>query len=105
MFDITDSAQAQIAAYFKDKDIQPVRVFLHDGGCGGPQIALGIDQKRDNDELYEFAGIEYVIDKSFLEQAQPIKVDFGDTGFQISSAIPVGGGCGGCGSSSSCCSH
>ncbi|GBC60849.1 adhesin [Desulfonema ishimotonii] len=104
MFNITETAQEQVAAYFKDKETQPVRIFLHEGGCGGPQVVMGVDEKRENDEIYEFAGIEYVIDKQFLGQAQPVEIDFQDTGFKISSGLQLGGGCSGCGSTGSCCS-
>jgi len=32
MFDVTDSAKKQIAAYFEGKDVTPVRIFLNSGG-------------------------------------------------------------------------
>ncbi len=32
MMTITEKAQEQIAEYFKDKDVMPVRVFLNSGG-------------------------------------------------------------------------
>ncbi len=94
MFEITEAAQEQIADFFKEKEVKPIRIFLYDGGCSGPQIAMGLDEKRENDTIYDVAGIEYVIDKDFLEKAQPISVDFGDMGFSITSPLELGGGCG-----------
>ncbi len=32
MFEVTQSASEQIAAYFKGKEIKPIRVFLNEGG-------------------------------------------------------------------------
>ena len=32
MMKITEKAQEQIAEYFKDKEVSPVRVFLNSGG-------------------------------------------------------------------------
>jgi len=32
MMEITEKAQEQIAEYFKDKEVSPVRVFLNSGG-------------------------------------------------------------------------
>ncbi len=29
---VTEAAQQQIAEYFKDKDVMPVRIFLNEGG-------------------------------------------------------------------------
>jgi hypothetical protein len=32
MFEVTEAATAQVADYFKDKDVKPIRVFLNSGG-------------------------------------------------------------------------
>ena len=32
MLEVTPSATEQIAAYFKDKEIKPIRIFLNQGG-------------------------------------------------------------------------
>jgi len=32
MLDVTPAATEQIAAYFKDKEIRPIRIFLNEGG-------------------------------------------------------------------------
>jgi hypothetical protein len=32
MLEITPAATEPIAAYFSDKDIQPIRIFLNEGG-------------------------------------------------------------------------
>ncbi len=32
MLNVTEKAQEQIAEYFKDKEISPVRIFLNSGG-------------------------------------------------------------------------
>jgi hypothetical protein len=40
-----------------------------------------------------------VIDKEFLKLAQPVKVDFIDYGFRLTSNIKIDSGCGGCGGS------
>ncbi len=68
---------------------------------------MAIDnEKKANDNIYEISGFEYLADKEFMAKATPIKIDFNGFGFQISSGIQVAGAgaCGGCGSSSECCS-
>ncbi len=58
------------------------------------------NEKKENDNVYEIGGFEYLVDKSFMVKAAPIRIDFNSLGFQISSAIqPASGGCGGCGGS------
>ena len=43
-------------------------------------------------------GLDFVVDKAFLDQAAPIKIDYTMLGFDISSSyeLPKGGDCGGC---------
>ena len=64
---------------------------------------MALDEPRDTDDKFNVDGFEYIVNKDFLEKAQPIKVDFIGYGFKISSGIEFGGGgCSGCGSSSAC---
>ena len=64
---------------------------------------MALDEPKKTDEVYEVEGFTYLIDKEFMEKAKPIKVDFIEVGFKLTSAIDFGaGGCGGCGTSGSC---
>lgn len=65
-------------------------------------MAMALDETRNTDEVFDFNGYSYVVDKEFLEKAKPIKVDFLSTGFFISSSIELGGGCSSCGSDGGC---
>lgn len=105
MFTVTDAAQSKVAEYFNHHEKGAIRVFLHEGGCGGPQLAMAVDSEQDNDQTYEFSGVQYLIQKDLLEKSFPIEIDFSASGFKISSSLKFeGGGCSGCGSSSNCCS-
>jgi hypothetical protein len=44
------------------------------------------------------------MDRSLLDQARPVEVDYADMGFRISSNLELGGGCSSCGTAGSCCS-
>ncbi len=63
---------------------------------------MALDEQHDNDEIYEVEGFQYLVEKEFLEKAQPIKVDYIVNGFKLDCGIDFGaGGCGGgCGSDS-----
>lgn len=102
MFTVTESARKQIALYFEDNEVKPIRVFLSNG-CGGVQIAMALDQQNPNDNTFEFDGIQFLVDKDFLAQAQPIEIDFAGHGFKITSSLELGQSCSGCGSSGQCC--
>ena len=103
MLNITEKAQEQIARYFEDNEIKPIRIFLT-SMCSGRQIALALDTTKPDDATFEIAGIQYLVDKAFLSEAQPIEIDFAGHGFKVTSSLHLEDGCGGCGSSESCCS-
>lgn len=103
MLTVTEAAQEQVAAYFKTNQLRPIRIFLHNGGCGGPQIAMALDEKRPTDTDFEVAGITYLVDPAFLEQAQPITIDHNGAGFDIQTSLVLEpSGCGSCGCSGNC---
>ena len=72
---------------------------------------MALDEPKDTDSVHEIGGYQFLVDKVFLEQAKPVKVDFTNFGFSITSSIELGqGGCSGCSGSSggngdqgSCC--
>jgi iron-sulfur cluster assembly protein len=103
MFIVTDAAQTEVAEYFKSHDKGAIRVFLMEGGCGGPQLAMAVDEKKETDAVYTVSDVDYLIEKELLSKVEPITIDFLVNGFSIASALPQGGGCSGCGSTSSCC--
>ena len=66
-------------------------------------MAMALDEPKKTDEVYEVDGFTYLIDKEFMDKAKPIKVDFMEVGFKLTSAIEFGpGGCGGCSTSGAC---
>lgn len=107
MLNVTPAATAQIKNFLENRDVAPVRIFLHSGGCGGPQIAMAFDEQKDGDEVVNIDNITYVIEKEFLAAAQPISVDFTEMdGFSVGSPMKLeAGGCSGCSCGSSCGSN
>jgi iron-sulfur cluster assembly protein len=102
MLTVTEAAQNQVAEFFKEKEQQPIRVFLHEGGCSGPVLAMALDHERDGDSKFEYDGVEYLVNEQFMEQAKPIEVDFKGAGFTVSSSLVLEGGCSSCGSQKGC---
>lgn len=103
MINVTEKAQEQIKAFFEGRDIKPVRIFLNQG-CGGAQLAMALDDKKETDSATEIAGVTYLMDTELLNDATPVEIDFSGTGFQISSRLELSSGCSSCGSHGSCCS-
>jgi len=104
MVEVTEAASQQISEYFKDRDATPIRIFLNDGGWGGPSLAMALDEPKETDNVYDVNGFQFIMDKDFDEKAKPVSVDFLGYGFKISSSIDFGqaAGCSSCGSSSGC---
>lgn len=65
---------------------------------------MALDEPKESDTVYEIDGFTYIVDREFMEKAQPIKVDFTEMGFKLDSGIDFGAksGCSGCGTASTC---
>jgi Fe-S cluster assembly iron-binding protein IscA len=102
MIELTQNATSQLDSYFTGKEKAPIRVFVTEGGCSGPGLALALDEATEADDVVDVSGYQFVVEKELMEQAKPIKIDLNHMGFQIQSSLvfPAGGcGCsGGCGS-------
>lgn len=102
MINVTKTAQEQVKAYFKDKEVQPVRIFVS-SGCGGSQLAMALDGKNETDSVFTYDGVDYIMETSLLKEAQVVEVDFSGTGFKLNSSLDLGSGCSSCGSGGNCC--
>lgn len=56
---------------------------------------MALDEPNDTDQEYEIDGYKYIVNKAFLEKAQPIKVDFHMYGFKLDCGLDfnTGAGC------------
>ena len=102
MIEVTDAAIQAVAAYFKDMDVKPIRIFLTHG-CGGRQLAMALDDVQTTDAVCEAGGFRFIMAKTLLEQSLPVLIDYAQAGFRISSSLDLGKGCQSCGTAGSCC--
>ncbi len=65
---------------------------------------MALDEPNDNDDTFDVDGFKYIVNKEFMEKAQPIKVDFHMYGFKLDCNIDFGPGCTSCGTQNTCCS-
>ena len=79
MINLTDPAKTQIDDYFQGRAPSPIRIFLNSGGWGGPSLAMALDEPKDTDEKFDIKGLQFVVDKSFMEKAEKINIDFNKT--------------------------
>ena len=105
MVTVTETAKAQLDAYFAENPKAPIRIFLTSGSCAGPQLTLALDDPKDSDDVFDVEGYSIVVDKELLAEAKPLTVAFSDAGFAVESSLKLGGGgCGGCSCSGGSCS-
>jgi iron-sulfur cluster assembly protein len=78
-----------------------LRVGVKGGGCSGFQYALALDEKREDDHVFEISGIRVLVDPASMQYVDGSTVDFTETfmgsGFEVSNPNVVAS-CG-CGSS------
>jgi len=102
MFEVTERARQELQAFFADRDVQPVRIFLKTRTCGGPRLVVGVDAQQEGDVVFTVDGLTYVIEQGFFEQIQPVTVDFYENNFVVRASVPFGEGCRGCGEAGNC---
>jgi iron-sulfur cluster assembly protein len=80
---------------------QALRVAVRGGGCSGFQYALALDQRKDDDHVFEDQGVSVVVDKVSMQFVFGSQVDYVEglqgAGFQVNNPNVVAA-CG-CGSS------
>ena len=61
---------------------------------------MALDEPNENDEVFNEAEFTFIIEKSLLEQAKTVNIDFISNatgqGFVITSGMAKAGDCGGC---------
>lgn len=104
MLQVTERAADKVRQLMKaeDKDGFGLRVAVQGGGCSGFQYGMSYeDERRDNDEVLEFHGLQVYVDpmsKLYLEEVTIDYVDsLSESGFKINN--PKATGTCGCGSS------
>ncbi len=65
---------------------------------------MALDEPKDTDNVYDVDNFKYVVNKDFIDKAKPIKIDFNNYGFKITSKIDLNSGCSSCSTTGSCCS-
>ena len=89
MITLTDSAVAQIRNLHAEKatEGQKLRILVEAGGCSGFEYGMSFDDKKDDDQLFESNGVEFLVDETSLEYLDGSVVDFDDglsgKGFEV----------------------
>ncbi|MEX1142590.1 MAG: iron-sulfur cluster assembly accessory protein [Thermoleophilaceae bacterium] len=104
MVTISEIAAEKVRGFLEQQEAdKPVglRVGVRGGGCSGFQYALALDERRDDDEVFEHGEIAILVDPASLRYVDGSQVDYAESmmgaGFEVNNPNVVAS-CG-CGSS------
>ncbi len=104
MVTLSDTAAEKVRAFLSQQETQGevgLRVGVRGGGCSGFQYALALDEKRDDDEVFDTAGLRVFVDPASMRYVDGSEVVWTETfqgsGFEVTNPNVVAS-CG-CGSS------
>jgi len=89
MITLTDSAVSQIRGLQAEKasEGQLLRIFVEAGGCSGFEYGMSFDEKKDEDQVLQSNGVDFLVDATSLEYLDGSEVDFDDglsgKGFEV----------------------
>ena len=104
MVTLTDIAADKVRTFMDTQSAEGdvgLRVGVRGGGCSGFQYALALDNKRDDDHVFDFEGIRLIVDPASMRYVDGSVVDYTESlmgaGFEVNNPNVVAS-CG-CGSS------
>src|ERR687898_890 len=104
MVTMSDIAAEKVRGFLSSQETEGevgLRVGVRGGGCSGFQYALALDEKREDDHVFEIEGIRVLVDPASMQYVDGSTVDFTESfmgsGFEVSNPNVVAS-CG-CGSS------
>ena len=97
----TEKVQEFLATQGGALETSGLRVGVRGGGCSGFQYALALDERREDDHVFDASGIQVLVDPASMQYVDGSTVDFTESfmgsGFEVSNPNVVAS-CG-CGSS------
>ena len=77
---ITNKAIVEVKKVLKEKNStstsKKIRIFLAGIGWGGPTFNLALDEQKENDEIYSEDYVDFIADKSLIDQYKGFKIDY-----------------------------
>ena len=91
MIEVSEMASQKVGEYISTNDLDSfIRIYLNEGGWGGPSLGLALDELKDTDKTFKQDGITFMIDEDLLERVGNIHVDFIDAGMRSGFSLTPG---------------
>ncbi len=59
----------------KNSTSKKARIFLAGTGWGGPTFNLALDEQKENDEIYSKDSVDFIADKSLIDEYRGFKIN------------------------------
>src|SRR6266540_769360 len=92
MVKITDIAAQKVHEFISGQGAEGdvgLRVGVKGGGCSGFQYALALDEKREDDNVFEASGIRVLVDPASMQYVDGSTVDFTESFMGCGSSFRV----------------
>ena len=75
---VTNKALNEIKKVLEEKNTtsKKIRIFLAGIGWGGPTFNLALDEQKENDKIYSENNVDFIADKSLIDQYRGFKIDY-----------------------------
>ncbi|HYI36701.1 MAG TPA: iron-sulfur cluster insertion protein ErpA [Thermoleophilaceae bacterium] len=101
---MTEIAADKVRGFLSQQETEGevgLRIGVRGGGCSGFQYALALDEKKDEDQVFDHEGIRLIVDPASMRYVDGSQVDYTESlmgsGFEVKNPNVVAS-CG-CGSS------
>ncbi|MEI8342295.1 MAG: iron-sulfur cluster assembly accessory protein [Verrucomicrobiota bacterium] len=103
MITVTDSAVKQLKSLIEGEPAETagksIRLFVQKGGCcSNPNYGMALDEPKEDDEVLDRGGVQFVVDPGSAEKLRGSVIDFHEgpegSGFRIQNSSPAEHACG-----------
>ena len=102
MVTLTDIAAEKVRGFINGQEAEGdvgLRVGVRGGGCSGFQYALALDNKKEDDHVFDYEGIRLIVDPASMRYVDGSTVDYTESlmgsGFEVNNPNVVAScGCG-----------
>jgi len=102
MVTLTDIAAEKVKGFLSTQESEGeigLRVGVRGGGCSGFQYALALDERKDEDLVFDYDGIRLIVDPASMRYVDGSEVDYTESlmgsGFEVNNPnVTASCGCG-----------
>jgi iron-sulfur cluster assembly protein len=77
MFEVSDEASENIKQFLEEREgPQAIRILMTEGGWRGPHLVMALDEKKEDDEVFTYRGVAFIIEKALFERVKPIRIGY-----------------------------